>query len=82
MPAQWGQPDGDGPVSRRKTKANRQREYAKGLIAKYGSLACPNCGALSAHFVPSSLGEPGFFLCDTEAPEPVRPAVCADVVVP
>jgi len=25
---------------------------------------CPNCGEPGPHFVPPSLGEPGFFLCD------------------
>ena len=28
---------------------------------------CPNCGKKGPHFVPPSLGEEGFFLCDKEA---------------
>lgn len=27
---------------------------------------CPNCGKKGPHFVPPSLGEQGFFLCDKE----------------
>ncbi len=27
---------------------------------------CPNCGKIGPHFVPASLGEKGFFMCDEE----------------
>ena len=26
-------------------------------------ILCPNCGEKGPHFVPPSLGEPGFFIC-------------------
>lgn len=27
-------------------------------------MKCPNCGGEGPHFVPPSMGEPGFFYCD------------------
>lgn len=35
----------------------------------YGADRCPNCGEYGAHFVPPSLGEPGFFICKKKAEE-------------
>jgi hypothetical protein len=31
-------------------------------------MTCMRCGAEEAHFVPPSLGEPGFFICERQAP--------------
>jgi len=27
---------------------------------------CPNCGKPGSHFVPPSLGDEGFFICETQ----------------
>lgn len=29
---------------------------------------CPHCGLRERHFMPSSLGEPGFYICETVTP--------------
>jgi len=49
----------------------RNREQLARDRAKLAGVVCPNCGAHEAHFVPPSLGEPGFFLC-AEAPGEVK----------
>lgn len=32
-------------------------------------MTCPKCGSSDKHFCPPSLGEPGFYLCETYTPE-------------
>lgn len=51
---------------------NKKRQNAKDLIAKYALqfLKCPNCGKNEAHFVPPSLGEKGFFICQISQTHP------------
>ena len=42
---------------------DKARGHARHLHTKHGQTFCPNCGLRGAHFVPPSLGEPGFFTC-------------------
>lgn len=51
--------------ARQRLKAQRRAaEHAQRNRAR--TRPCPNgCGADGPHYVPPSLGDPGFFLCDT-----------------
>lgn len=45
----------------------RKRQLSRGLDALiYGRSACPHCGQPGPHFVPPSMGERGFYICDPE----------------
>ncbi len=50
-------------------RREKQRGYARWLLCNFKVVGnCPNCGEKilygGGHFVPPSLGEPGFFVCD------------------
>jgi hypothetical protein len=46
---------------------NKKREYAKGLRESLKESICSECGEYGKHFVPPSLGEQGFFICQVPA---------------
>lgn len=41
---------------------------ARLLNAALPKPACPNCGQEGKHFIPPSLGEPGFYACAPKEP--------------
>jgi len=45
------------------TRNKKKRKYWK-EPKQYEMNICPNCGKVGRHYVPPSLGEEGFFLCD------------------
>jgi len=47
------------PSKSRRWRRNRARERNIAAAAR-----CENCGGVGPHFVPPSLGEGGFWLCD------------------
>lgn len=60
-------------ATRRRLKAQRNRENVEALHrAHFKGPACTNCGEQGAHFVPPSMGEPGFFHCTPGTPEQRR----------
>lgn len=48
-------------------RRDRRRKKKKSPnMANFGAGPCPNCGLKEFHFVPPSLGDPGFFICQRE----------------
>jgi len=46
-------------MTSRKKRAERGRVWAQQI----GMSDCSNCGEKGLHFVPPSLGDPGFYIC-------------------
>lgn len=43
-----------------------KRSYARGLKQSLERSICPKCGEYGPHYVPPSLGEAGFFVCEVQ----------------
>lgn len=60
-----------GRAKRRKQQAWRNA-YKNRVLTRLARPCMNNCGAAGPHFVPPSLGEPGFFTCTPKATEDNR----------
>ena len=47
----------------------RSKKKKKQQQSKHPRAVCLNCGELGPHFVPPSLGDKGFFICESKVKE-------------
>ena len=48
---------------KRREQSRSRRNTAKALYELVEKVVCPECGKEGKHYVPPSMGEPGFFTC-------------------
>lgn len=48
---------------KRRAQSRSRRNTAKALYERLEKSVCAECGKEGKHYVPPSLGEPGFFIC-------------------
>jgi hypothetical protein len=51
-------------MKRRPFKPIAGERIVNGYVSYAAPARCMNCGRPGAHFLPPSLGEPGFFICE------------------